>query len=41
MTCGFHRCNPQTGRCAFPCAATTDCATGFGCVTGICVPGAP
>jgi hypothetical protein len=41
VTCGFHRCNPQIGRCAFPCAATTDCASGFGCAAGLCVPGAP
>ena len=39
VTCGFHRCNPQIGRCAVPCAATTDCATGFGCAAGLCVPG--
>jgi hypothetical protein len=39
--CGFHRCNVQAGRCAFPCAASTDCAGGFGCASGLCVPGAP
>jgi hypothetical protein len=37
--CGFHRCNVQAGRCAFPCAASTDCAGGFGCAGGLCVPG--
>ncbi len=44
ITCGTHRCNPQTGRCAFPCTANTDCAGGFSCLgaggpTAICVPG--
>lgn len=42
FTCGTHKCNLQTGRCAFPCAnAQTDCAAGMGCVSGLCVPGAP
>lgn len=42
ITCGTHKCNLQTGRCAFPCAnAQTDCAAGMGCMSGICVPGAP
>jgi hypothetical protein len=46
FTCGTHKCSPQTGRCAFPCAASTDCAAGFSCLgaggpTAICVPGAP
>ena len=44
MICGTHKCNVQTGRCAFPCAAPTDCAGGFTCMgaggpTAICVPG--
>ncbi|HSN99253.1 MAG TPA: hypothetical protein VLS89_13250 [Candidatus Nanopelagicales bacterium] len=44
MICGTHKCNLQTGKCAFPCAATTDCAAGFSCMgaggpTAICVPG--
>ena len=44
ITCGTHRCNPQTGRCAFPCASNADCAGGFSCMgaggpTAICVPG--
>jgi hypothetical protein len=44
ITCGTHRCNPQTARCAFPCASTADCAGGFSCMgaggpTAICVPG--
>ncbi len=44
MTCGTHRCNLQTGRCAFPCTANTDCTGGFSCMgaggpTAICVPG--
>jgi hypothetical protein len=44
MVCGTHRCNTQTGHCAFPCTATTDCASGFSCMgaggpTAICVPG--
>jgi hypothetical protein len=39
-TCGTHRCNVPTGRCAFPCAAAaTDCMAGAGCVSGLCVPG--
>jgi hypothetical protein len=42
--CGTHKCNLQAGRCAFPCAANTDCAQGFSCMgaggpTAICVPG--
>ena len=42
FTCGTHKCNLQTGRCAFPCGnATTDCAAGMGCMAGLCVPGAP
>jgi hypothetical protein len=44
ITCGTHRCNPQTGRCAFPCASNANCAGGFSCMgaggpTAICVPG--
>lgn len=44
ITCGTHRCNAQTGRCAFPCASNADCAGGFSCMgaggpTAICVPG--
>lgn len=44
LTCGLNRCNMQTGRCAFPCAANTDCAAGFSCMgaggpTALCVPG--
>jgi hypothetical protein len=44
ITCGTHRCNPQTGRCAFPCASNADCAGGFSCMgaggpTALCVPG--
>jgi hypothetical protein len=38
-SCGTHKCNLQTGWCAFPCAAATDCMAGAGCVSGICVPG--
>ncbi|MEZ4438097.1 MAG: hypothetical protein R3B72_03365 [Polyangiaceae bacterium] len=42
FTCGTHKCNLQTGRCAFPCAnSATDCAAGMGCAAGLCVPGAP
>jgi len=42
FTCGTHKCNLATGRCAFPCAnAQTDCAAGMGCAAGLCVPGAP
>jgi hypothetical protein len=46
MICGTHKCNMQTQRCAFPCAANTDCTGGFTCMgaggpTAICVPGAP
>lgn len=44
MVCGTHKCNTQTGRCAFPCTANTDCAGGFSCMgaggpTALCVPG--
>jgi hypothetical protein len=44
ITCGTHRCNTQTGRCAFPCGSNADCAGGFSCMgaggpTAICVPG--
>jgi hypothetical protein len=39
ITCGTHRCNLQTGLCAFPCTAPTDCAAGMGCMNGLCVPG--
>lgn len=41
VTCGTHRCNLQTGRCAFPCAGPQDCAAGMGCASGLCIPGAP
>ncbi len=42
FTCGTHKCNLQTGRCAIPCVnAQTDCAAGMGCFSGLCVPGAP
>ena len=42
ITCGTHKCNLQTGRCSFPCAnSQVDCAAGMGCVSGLCVPGAP
>ena len=45
LICGVHKCNLQTQRCAFPCAANTDCAAGFACMgaggpTALCVPGA-
>ncbi|WP_236644342.1 hypothetical protein [Sorangium cellulosum] len=44
MVCGTHKCNTAVGKCAFPCAANTDCAAGFSCMgagsaTAICVPG--
>src|SRR5262249_38986694 len=44
MVCGTHKCNTQTGRCAFPCTSNTDCANGFTCMgaggpTALCVPG--
>jgi hypothetical protein len=41
VTCGFHRCNLQVGKCSFPCASGADCASGSGCVAGVCVLGAP
>jgi hypothetical protein len=41
ITCGTHKCNLQTGRCAFPCASVQDCAAGMGCMNGLCIPGAP
>jgi len=42
--CGTHKCNLQSGRCAFPCASNNDCAQGLSCLgaggpTAICVPG--
>lgn len=45
LICGTHKCNLTTQRCAFPCAANTDCAAGFTCMgaggpTALCVPGA-
>jgi len=45
LICGTHKCNLQSQRCAFPCAANTDCASGFTCMgaggaTAICIPGA-
>ena len=45
LICGTHKCNLQSQRCSFPCAANTDCASGFSCMgaggpTAICVPGA-
>ena len=45
LICGTHKCNLQAQRCAFPCAANTDCASGFSCMgaggpTALCVPGA-
>ena len=44
LTCGTHKCNLQTGRCAFPCGSNADCAAGFSCMgagqpTALCVPG--
>jgi len=39
IVCGTHKCNLQTGRCAFPCAGPQDCAAGMGCLNGLCVPG--
>jgi hypothetical protein len=46
ITCGSHKCNLSVGKCAWPCAASSDCANGFGCVgaggpTAMCIPGAP
>ena len=46
ITCGSHKCNLSVGKCAWPCAASSDCASGFGCVgaggpTAMCIPGAP
>jgi hypothetical protein len=43
-TCGTHKCNTAVGKCAFPCAANTDCAAGFSCMgaggpTALCIPG--
>lgn len=38
--CLTARCNTAIGKCASPCANTTDCQPGNGCVAGACVPGA-
>ena len=38
--CGTHKCNLQTQKCSFPCAAPTDCMAGFTCMAGVCLPGA-
>ncbi|MBI4703771.1 MAG: hypothetical protein HY744_21895 [Deltaproteobacteria bacterium] len=40
QTCLTYRCNLQTQRCAFPCTGPADCAAGYSCLTGLCVPGA-
>ncbi len=39
--CGLAHCNTQFGKCAFPCAAATDCISGAQCntMTGLCLPG--
>lgn len=37
--CGTHKCNLQTQKCSFPCAAPTDCMAGFTCMAGVCLPG--
>lgn len=37
--CGTHKCNLTTQKCAFPCAAPTDCMDGFTCMAGVCLPG--
>jgi len=39
FTCGSHKCNLQYQRCAIPCQGPQDCAAGFACMTGACVPG--
>lgn len=44
LICGINKCNMQTAHCAFPCAASTDCASGFSCMgaggpMALCVPG--
>ena len=36
--CGTHKCNLQTQKCSFPCAAPTDCMAGFTCMAGVCQP---
>ncbi len=39
--CGAYRCNLRTGLCASPCQTHHDCAAGFHCYGGVCLPGAP
>ena len=38
-TCGLARCNPQIGKCVFPCQnAAADCIQGAQCLAGACLP---
>ncbi|HVH42699.1 MAG TPA: hypothetical protein VM925_10155 [Labilithrix sp.] len=39
--CGFHRCNTQFQKCAFPCQGPADCAQGNQCMMGVCAPKPP
>ena len=34
VQCLGHKCNLQAGRCAFPCAADSDCVSGATCFLG-------
>jgi hypothetical protein len=39
--CGFHRCNTQYQKCAFPCQTAVDCAPNNQCMMGVCAPKPP
>ncbi len=36
--CLTHKCNPQFGKCAWPCQSENDCNPGNQCMAGACVP---
>jgi hypothetical protein len=38
VTCGFHHCNTQYGKCAFPCQTAVDCIAPNACNMGVCLP---
>ena len=36
--CATHHCNPQFGKCVFPCLNDNDCIAPNHCVSGACLP---